>query len=347
MPTLGMTGRWPGFAGPLTALLVTLSLTWLTAQVVQGGDDSEAVSGLVFLILLPAPLVVAVVWGGALLTGRPYRLAPAAAVIWAAVSWALAPHDVVWQMLGPVAAGLLAGLALGMRWRLDAALLVVVLALSPILLWTTFEVPVEEQFQILSDEMLKTLEYDLPAGADETQRTAAMAKERRKLEQLTGLAIKAYPFFLAVGVLGQAGIILALLWLVVRGLGLEPHGWSLPPFSRWRVPFYVVWVLVIGLGLVLTRRPGLANAGMNLALLAACVLSVQGIAVQFHVTGRMMSMTGRVFYWSVMGFFFGFLIMGSGIVLGLIDQWWDIRRLRSEVSADAGENDIGEDDDND
>jgi len=103
----------------------------------------------------------------------------------------------------------------------------------------------------------------------------------------------------------------------------------------------MVWVLVAGLGMMVTRLPGVANAGMNLALLAACILSVQGIAVQFFVTGRMMSGPGRIIYWLVMGVFAVPLVMASGVVLGLVDQWWDIRRLEAAAAGD------GEDDNND
>jgi len=334
MPSLGTTGRWPGFAAPLAALLVTLTLTWLMSLLASGADGSNAISGLALLILMPAPMVVAVIWGGAVLTGRPHRLAPVAAAIWLIVSWFLVPHDFIFQMVGYVVAGLLAGLALGMRWRLDVSVLAVAFALCPILLWTSLQVPVADQLGLYSDEMLKALEKNLPADASEAQRTRALAEERRKLDQITALAAKVYPSVLGVGVLGQAGIILSLLWLVIRALGMAPHRWRVPPFSRWRVPFYVVWVLVAGLGLLVTRLPWLANAGLNLVLLAAGILSVQGTAVQFFVTGRLMSGPGRMIYWLVMGFFFAPLVMASGVVLGLVDQWWDIRRLDRVAGTD-------------
>ncbi|MDX2473430.1 MAG: hypothetical protein QNL91_06935, partial [Candidatus Krumholzibacteria bacterium] len=190
MPRMGMTARWPGYAAPVAALLVTLLLTWVMALVVQGADVSAAVSGLAILMLLPAPLVVAVMWGGALLIGRPHRLATAAAVMWFVASWFLVPHEFVWQLLGQVAAGLLAGLALSQRWRIDAALLIIALALCPILVWTAVQVPVQEQLQIYSDEMLKTMEQNVPAGADDGQRAKALATEKLKLDHVAALAAK-------------------------------------------------------------------------------------------------------------------------------------------------------------
>ena len=70
-------------------------------------------------------------------------------------------------------------------------------------------------------------------------------------------------------------------------------GWRPPPFGQWRLPFYLVWVLILGLGLMVTRLPLAGHVGVNVALLAATVLSVQGIAVQFHATARIMSQIGR------------------------------------------------------
>ncbi len=345
MPNVGMTGRWPGFLAPLVVLLGTLMLTWLMSVVVGDADGSEPVPGLVLLILLVSPFAVAIGWGGALLAGRPHRLAPVAAIIWLIVSWIAVPHDYVWQLLGYVAAGLLSGMALGMRWRLDVALLVMALALSPILVWTAMEVPVAEQMQIISDDTLEILEQSLPVSADKTQRAAALATEQRRLDQAIALLTRLYPFALAVGVLGQAGIILSLLWALAKVLGLAPPRWNLPPFSRWRVPFYVVWALVVGLGLIVTRQPQLKHIGLNLALLAACILSVQGMAVQFFVTGRIMSPVGRVVFWTVMGVFFSLVAVASGVALGLVDQWWDIRRLAADKQEIEHQDDAEQDDD--
>jgi hypothetical protein len=326
----GMTGRWPGYAVPVAVLLVTLGLTMAMALVAGGTDVSDPASGVGLLLLMPAPLFVAIAWGGALLIGRPHRLAALAAAVWFGTAWFLVPHGMVWQLVGHVTAGLLGGLALGRHWRLDAAVLAVALALSPILVWTSVHVPPAEQVEVFRTEMLKTVEQNLPAGADADQKARALAEQDKQMERIGDLAARIYPFVLGIGVLGQAGIILSVLWLVIRSLGMAPTGWRLPPFTRWRVPFYVVWVLAAGLGLLVTRHAVLARAGLNLALLAACVLGVQGLAVQFQVTGRMMSRLGRVIYWSLMGIFFAPLALASGVVLGLVDQWWDIRRLDAD-----------------
>ena len=338
-----MDRSWPGYLPPLVAAVVTLVLTAVYAAAVGGSEPAGPLRGMVLLLLIPVPLGIAVVWGGALLASRPFLAVIAGAVGWLALSYFLLPREVVWQLAGNVAAGLAAGLALGLRWRLDAALTAVAAALLPVILWAVMEVPVAEQLQMVSQEMLNVLEDNLPSGATEEQKLRVLEEETRNLDRMSDLATRIYPFVIGVGLLGQAGIILALVWFSVRRLNISLPGWKWPPFSHWRVPFYLVWLLVAGLGLMLTRAPYLATAGLNLALLAACVLSVQGIAVQFHVTSRLLSKMGRVLYWLVMGVFFALLILVSGAVIGLVDQWVDLRRL--QVNPDDENLDVGPPDD--
>ncbi len=51
---------------------------------------------------------------------------------------------------------------------------------------------------------------------------------QRKLDEITRWAAKVYPAVLGVGVLGQAGIILSLLWLAIRALGMNRAMENLP-----------------------------------------------------------------------------------------------------------------------
>jgi hypothetical protein len=335
-----MDRSWPGYLPSVAAAVVTLVLTAIYALAAGGGEPAGPLRGMVLLLLLPVPLGIAVLWGGVFLASRPYLATVVAAGFWLVSSFVLLPREVVWQLAGNVAAGLAAGLALSWRWRLDAALAIVVAALLPVIIWAVLTVPVGEQLAMVRQEMLSVLEDNLPAGASEEQKLKVLEAEGRNLERMAQLAVRIYPFVIGVGLLGQAGIILALIWWLSRSLNLWVTGWRWPPFSRWRLPFYLVWLLVAGLGLMLTRAPYLATAGLNLALLVACVLSVQGIAVQVHVTNRMLSRWGRVFYWLVMGIFFAPLILAAGAVIGLIDQWVDLRRL--QVAPDDDNNqDVG------
>jgi len=340
MSRLDMADRLSGtVAAPAVASFLTLLLTLLTAAAVNGAAAGGTRSTLALLVLMPAPMVVAGAWGVALMLAGSWRWPLAGAGVWLVAGWLLVPHEFVGQMAGYVAAGLLAGTAWAGRWRFDAAILVVALVLSPLLVWTMAGTSAEEQLRVYSGEMLKVRELGLPAGADETQRDEAMALEIARMDQVVGWVAKMFPALLAVGVLGQSVLILVVFGLGMRLIGWTAKPWRLPPFSRWRVPFYVVWVLVLGLGLLVTRQPGLTDAGLNIVLLAAGVLSVQGMAVQFFVTGRIMSGPVRVVYWSVIGFFFAPLVMASGVIVGLVDQWWDIRRLDAATVREGDESD--------
>gem|GEM_PF-1615575 len=330
----GMLKSWPGYLPPLVAAAVTLILAAAFAAVTGGSEVPGPGGGVLALLLIPVPLGVAVLWGSVLVTGRSDRFALAGALVWLVVSYLLLPRDVVWQLAANVAAGLMAGRVLGLRLRLDAALVAVALTLLPVIIWSVGEISVDEQLDLVKSEMLTVLEDNLPAGASEEQRAQALAEESRNLDRMAELAARIYPFVIGMGLLGQAGVILALVWFAVRPLGFPLPGWGWPPFARWRVPFYLVWMMVAGIGLLLTRRDGWEDAGLNLVLLTAGLLSVQGIAVQWFVTSRMLSKTGRLLYWLVMGVFFAPLILISGVVLGLVDQWVDLRRLGTGVETD-------------
>ncbi|MCK9994779.1 MAG: DUF2232 domain-containing protein [Candidatus Krumholzibacteria bacterium] len=343
MPRTRLPRSWPGYLPSMLAASVTLVLTAVYAAAAGGSEPPGALRVMVMLFLIPLPIGLSVIWGSAVLTSRPFLAAVVGAGVWFALSWFLLPRDVVWQLAGNVAAGLVAGSALGLRWRLDAALAVVVAALLPVILWAVIQVPIQEQLQVVSQEMLNLLKESLPEGATEDQRIEAVEEGRRDLEEISSQVVRTYPFVIGLGLLGQAGIILVLVLFSVRRLGLAVQGWKLPPFSRWRLPFYLVWLLVLGVGMMLTRAPYVATAGLNLTLLAAGILSVQGIAVQVHVTNLMLSKMGRIVYWVVMGTFFVLLILISGIVLGLVDQWVDLRRLK--VRHDDEDGNVGDPDD--
>lgn len=320
-----MPRAWTAYTPPVAAVLATLLLTWLAALTVAVEPDGVG-QGLLAIVALAAPLLISLLWGAVILLGGDWWATVGGALVWLVVGLALLPGTAVGQLAGNVAAGVVAGLALGRSWRLDAALGAVASLLLPVILWAAWQMPVAEQMQLLEEQTLEVLAQNLPAGADEAQRARALETERRRLAQVIRQATRFYPTVLGLGLLGQAGIILLLLRGVSRALRIRLVGWRLPPLTRWRLPFYLVWLFVIGLGLLLTRQPYVATAGLNLACLAALVISLQGVAVQVFLTARLLPTAGRVVYWTVMSVALP-LVVASGVVLGLVDQWWDLRRL--------------------
>jgi len=77
------------------------------------------------------------------------------------------------------------------------------------------------------------------------------AEEARRFSEISvGLVRSMIPSFFAVGAIIRAFLTYILAVKVFRKLRYEVD--SLPPFSEWRLPWYSVWPLIIGLGLTLT-----------------------------------------------------------------------------------------------
>ena len=312
-------------------LLVPVAATVLVTGILKAVDAYAAgpspLAGAAMFLVLPLPLALSAVWGWAAVRFQPFGVILYSAAAAVGLALLLDPGAVFWQVAASGAAGLVAGLALKQGWRADKALGLCALALLPVIVWTVKEVPVAEQLSLLRQDMVEVLEQRMPQGATETERARALDSEGRRLDQILEVAARIYPLVIAIGLLGQAAIILAAIWVLVRLSGPGIVGRRFGSFSRCRLPFYLVWLLVAGMGMLLTRREALMGPGLNLALLAGLVLSVQGVAVQVFVIGRMLSPMGRLMFWMVMGVFCAPLVIVSGTVLGLADQWLDFRGL--------------------
>ena len=335
-----MPRTWPGYVPPVAAVLITFLVTAVYAVFASLGSSTSVLWGLLLVILMPMPLLLAVVWGNALLLARPRRLVITAAAIWFAATWFLAPEGLAWRLGSYVTAGLVAGVALGRRWRNDVALALIALVLIPAA-WTLIQVPVAEQLAVFSDEFVAAQQKSLPAGASPEQAAQVAAEVRQELEKVTRLTERAYPGFLALGILGEAALVLVVVWWLGRRLGLVGLGRKLPAFSCWRLPFYVVWGLIAGIGLLLTRIAPLDTIGLNLALVAGLLLSIQGLSVQVFVINRLLSPVMRLVFWVVMGVFLHPLLMASSLVLGLADQWLELRRAGCPETGQDEEMDTG------
>ncbi|PIV81985.1 hypothetical protein COW53_01375 [bacterium CG17_big_fil_post_rev_8_21_14_2_50_64_8] len=317
------------------ALLAALTVALVVMmQVAAGGGGEGQANGLLTVLALPVPLGLSVLWGWAWLvfrSGRHVVLAAAIALVTAVI---IRPGPMVGQAAANMAAGVAAGWALGVRLRPDAALVLCAGILVPMLAWSVHEVPVAEQMDMLRQDMTGLMESRIPSTATPEQHRQAMAKEMEELDVVLDAAAGIYPAMIALGLLAQAGMILGLVWFVARLTGGLTASLRFGSFSRLQVPFYTVWLLIIGLGMMLTRTDPARTIGLNLSLLAGLILSVQGVAVQIAVIGRVLSPLGRMVFWLVMGVFFAPLVVAAGVLLGLADQWLDFRRLAHPETED-------------
>ena len=143
-----------------------------------------------------------------------------------------------------------------------------------------------------------------------------------------------WPALLAGGFMIQA----ALFLVFGRGLARlidatipRPTAWS---FHRWRAPFASVWVLIGGLALSLVGSGQAAMIGWNVVLAAAVLLMVQGLAVQFWLVRLALPLAGQILFWVVGAMLFAPVMVGGGALVGLVDQWWDLRRLQRPDATD-------------
>jgi hypothetical protein len=322
---------WPGYLPPLVVGCLTLFLVWIQDTAIQLSVEAEstvspllALAGLLSLAVL---LVVPVLWGGAVLASRPWYLAPVAAGVWLALSLVISTGTLVWPLAFLTAAGLATGLAFLFRLRPAVALLVVSLVLAPYLIWAVVEF--FENWPEMSSQILEMQRELYSEKADPEQVELALAEKEDQLEESMALVRKILPATLGLEIMGLAAVLLALVWLEARILGLAIAPLGFPPFRRWKLPFYLVWTLVVGLGLVLTRQEVLATAGWNVVLVAATLFSLQGAAVQWEMTRPTMGLVVRIIYLLVAG-----LVFLPLVLLGLADQWLDFRKL--EASDEGG-----------
>lgn len=239
-----MPRSWPGYAAPLVAAVATLLLVWIQEWIldraVAAGDTVSGALILAGLLGLAIPLVLPTLWGAATLLSRPLVLVVVAGLGWLAMALAVASDLVVWPFASYVLAGLATGLVLLFRVRLDAALAVIAVVMVPYFVWSFQEMSAEEKYDEVIDQFIEARREMLTGTADAKQIELTLAAERERQEQVAALALKVLPGMIGLGLVGFAGLLLILTWLAGRLLGVDAGLAKLPPFGRWRLPFYLI-----------------------------------------------------------------------------------------------------------
>lgn len=163
--------------------------------------------------------------------------------------------------------------------------------------------------------------------SDETPESRALAEEYERL----GKAAVRWTMRLLPGEIVVYALTQVLVLVLIAGRWARSAGFVqiVLPMVRWRVRFEVVWVLVLGLALVALRRTPAQVVGLNLVLIAAAPLGIQGLAVLWTWLARGLTRPAR---WLVLGSFvltaLPFLVAGV-VLLGAADMWADFRRLEA------------------
>ena len=118
--TPGLSAFVSPFTSPLAAL-ITLAVAWVVALVSRDMAAGGPAVGLWLLVVLPAPLLVAVLWGRAAWGERRVVRLLAALAVWLGAGHLLLSAADTWQMTANVAAGTPVGAPSGGAHRPRAA----------------------------------------------------------------------------------------------------------------------------------------------------------------------------------------------------------------------------------
>lgn len=134
------------------------------------------------------------------------------------------------------------------------------------------------------------------------------------------------------GLLGGMVLITVCMNMVIcRGLlkKLAPEKACWPPYSAWRLPDKVAWLLILAFALLLVGKAGGKNAGTSLLLVSGLLYFFQGVAVVMHTLNRWhLPRAFRLFAYVVLAFQrYGVLLVA---IVGLADTWADFRKLDQE-----------------
>ncbi len=171
------------------------------------------------------------------------------------------------------------------------------------------------------------------AAADTARGVPAEERQwREQTQELAALATRWALRLLPAAMVGM-GLLQTLLVVVVAGRFARADGMltRVLPVSRWQVPFGAIWGLVAGLGLVALRRPTATVVGVNIAVLVATWLAVQGFAVFLAALERSMAPPLRsvMLVLGALTMLVAWPLVTSGLaLLGLLDLWVDFRKLR-------------------
>ncbi len=308
-----------------TAVGATVLLAWFGGR---GGAGFALYGG------LAAPVLVPAAWAAARLAISPappllYAAGFAGvAALWLGGSW---PQGLT------VAGFVLGGLAGAWAWRLGwgawRVLAVCLACLAPGFFFALGGVSLPEAFAEMGEELRAQYVAALPSDMPEGERAAALAGFDETLAGSLQLQRRLWPSLVALGLAVQAVLYLGLGWGLARLAGVAVPSPVRTPFARWRAPFASVWLLIGGLGWSLIGPRQSGDLGWNLVLVASLVLAVQGVAVQAWLVQRLLPPAGRIVFWVAGAVFLAPVLLASGGLVGLADQWWDLRRLRRPPDA--------------
>jgi uncharacterized protein YybS (DUF2232 family) len=288
---------------------------------------TEGILGIGSLLVGLVPLAIPTLWSISLLWGGAVGWHVIAAAGYLVVAAGAVSVEVAVAFSSYIACGLGMGWALARRWRHDAVLGLALLPLLMVTWWAAAQLSYEQLITETGQDLVTALQQSLPGGEEAATQAAQMEVYEEHLAATLDLLVRIWPGLLCLGLVAHVGLVLLLVRGLVRWRGRSIDLRSVPPFHQWRLPFYLVWILAAGLALMIVRGDAPTRIGLNTILVAVTLLSVQGLAVQINLAGRVLPPWLRIVFWTVVAIFFAPLVLIGSVLVGLVDQWLDLRRL--------------------
>lgn len=218
------------------------------------------------------------------------------------------------RQLSPIRSVLITALAVGVSFGLILGISALAFGFDPRELIGTFEKSLERALDIyrhlgMPERDLKTLEGNL--------------------REMVKVARQAFPAIVALALVAVGGINYIITRFVLIRLNYKVE--DIPPFSRWRMPWYLGWGYILGVSLMfigqLRGMGPIFQAGLNVFTLFSYIFLVQGLSVAwFFLDKYRVSKILRYFmvFFVVTTQFFAQLLVWAG----LFDAWLDLRKLR-------------------
>ncbi|MDY6853409.1 MAG: YybS family protein [Thermodesulfobacteriota bacterium] len=155
-----------------------------------------------------------------------------------------------------------------------------------------------------------------------------MSAEQRELfkKDVADFLIRAFPSFIVVGTV----LIVWMNLLLAKALN-KTGKIRLPEFgdlSTWQAPDILVWGVILGGLLLLSKGLTISSIGLNMLIICLCVFFFQGIAIVsyfFHKKNIPFFLRTLGYMLIVIQQLFMLIVIG----VGLFDVWADFRRLKN------------------
>lgn len=200
------------------------------------------------------------------------------------------------------------------------------------------QISLEDQKQAIYDSVDYSIEFYKETGMIENFKKQGLSEDniRQLLTETIDLFFRALPAILIMAGLIAAFTNFLIARLALKRLGVNPP--NLPAFAEWRLPWYMIWGLILGWGGYLLGDhyaiEALRIIGQNIMIGYGMILFVLGLSVAFYFLRKY-----QVSFLTRMGISFFIIFMFNYAILltigiGMFDLVFDYRKLnqREKIS---------------